>query len=168
MMFDSHFKPCETVEECNEVYDILRARTPLESRVFLKRACSRAVERLPTEAELGKRRAFVEAYKKEQAQAKARRECRYLDVGLRSYTNEIHDLVAHAVADDTNVSLPRRWLSKHSVAIASISNTSIPQDARQLVTDFKEMVREARRVLAECKPTPNLDGDPVNPYHLVK
>ncbi|HCH0295949.1 TPA: hypothetical protein NJ746_004565 [Vibrio parahaemolyticus] len=168
MMFDSHFKSCETVEECNKVYDILRARTPLESRVFLKRARSKSVERLPTEAELQKRRAFVEAYRKEQAQAKARLNHRYADTTGNSFNSELHDLVARAVADDTNLSHPRRWLSKHSEAVVGVRNLNIPQDARQLISDFKEMINESERALNLRKPTPNPEGDPVNPYHIVK
>ncbi len=60
---------------------------------------------------------------------------------------QLIDELANAVADDSYLVHPRRWLSEHD--IPSIFLTGLPKDFpyQLLIDDYRTMNREARRLL---------------------
>lgn len=138
MMFDNDFSKCVTVSQCDEAYKSLEAITPIESRVFLKRAYNKRSEDIEAEQKTESlRRGYLES------QEKARKENRKNIRFGQFFDSVSHHAVAEAVADSLNpfyMARPRLWLSKHRGAAGN--QPVVPPELKQLLRDFKETVKE--------------------------
>lgn len=168
MMFDDRFATCTTLDDAEQLYVDLLLRTPLESRMFLMRAFNKVCDVLPTVKELAER-AKRERKFKERFRNGDRETWNAHDNVSAGYSNRIHTLIAEAVADDTNVTLPRRWLAKHSEAIAGAYGcgvTHIPKEYHVLYNDLREMVQEANDRIPSFKA--DIGGDPVYIHKIIR
>lgn len=180
MLFADHFKRCDSLEIVDKELARLTHRQPLHIVAAIRRAASSRRDQLLKEAaerEAQKARREAMAAEREALEkrcAKARKSCfpREGDFDRRKlfkdskFDPRVLTMVAKAVADDTNVTRPRRWLAKHDIARLSLV-ALLKQDFGdhwQLVQDYKKMHREA--VAALTPPKPNSDGECVD-YRII-
>ncbi len=173
MIFTDHFKRCDSLEIVGKELARITYRQPLHIVTAIRRAASSRRDQLLKEA--AEREAMAARREAlEKRCAKARKSCfahdetcdrRKLFKDAR-FDHYILTMLAKAVADDTNVTRPRRWLAKHDRARLSIV-ALLKQDFGhhwQLVKDYKKMHREA--VAALTTPKPNSDGECVD-YRII-
>ncbi|EKF9799696.1 hypothetical protein VCSRO104_3620 [Vibrio cholerae] len=173
MLFADHFKRCDSPETVDKELARITHRQPLHIVAAIRRAASSRRDQLLKEAaEREAQTARREALEKRCA--KARKSCfahdetcdrRRLFKDAR-FDHYILTMLAKAVADDTNVTRPRRWLAKHDRARLSIV-ALLKQDFGhhwQLVKDYKEMHNAALAALTT--PKPNSDGECVD-YRII-
>ncbi len=180
MLFADHFKRCDSLEIVDKQLARLAHRQPLHIVIAIRRAASNrrdqllkeAAEREAMAAEREAQTARREALEKRCA--KARKSCFAHDEACdrrrlfkdARFDHYILTMLAKAVADDTNVTRPRRWLAKHDRARLSIV-ALLKQDFGhhwQLVKDYKEMHNAALAALTT--PKPNSDGECVD-YRII-
>lgn len=173
MLFADHFKRCDSLEIVDKQLARITHRQPLHIVAAIRRAASSRRDQLLKEAaERKAQKARREALEKRCA--KARKSCFAHDEACdrrklfkdARFDRYILTMLAKAVADDTNVTRPRRWLAKHDRARLSIV-ALLKQDFGhhwQLVQDYKEMHNAA--VAALTPPKPNSDGECVD-YRVI-
>ncbi|EGQ9502694.1 hypothetical protein NMS18_003334 [Vibrio cholerae] len=180
MLFNDHFKRCDCLEAVDKEMARITYRQPLHIVVVIKRAASVRRDQLLKEA--AEREAMAAerealAVKREALEKRcelARKSCfthdndcdrrkLYKDPGLNG---QALTLLAKAVADDTNVTRPRSWLAKHDIARLALVGFSAKDfgDHKILVSDFKEMYRQAMAALPA--PQSIKDGECVD-YRII-
>lgn len=180
MLFADHFKRCDSLEIVDKELARLTHRQPLHIVAAIRRAASSRRDQLLKEAaerEAQKARREAMAAEREALEkrcAKARKSCFAHDEACdrrklfkdSKFDHRVLTMLAKAVADDTNVTRPRRWLAKHDIARLSLV-ALLKQDFGhhwQLVKDYKEMHNAAVAALTPIKP--NSDGECVD-YRII-
>ncbi|EGR0608758.1 TPA: hypothetical protein ACMDRF_003594 [Vibrio cholerae] len=161
MLFNDHFKRCDCPEAVDRELARITYRQPLHIVAAIRRAASSRRDQLLKEA--AEREALAaEREALEKRIEEARKSCfiddkdcdrrkLYKDPG---FNGQALTLLAKAVADDTNVTHPRRWLAKHDIVRLALVAYSVKDfgDHKILVSDFREMYQQAMAALPKPKP----------------